>query len=394
MAGITSASTALPQAGATSGSLTTADIDGLRAAGIPDDIIGVADRTRAANMTDAAPTTTPTTQSAPTGVTDATEQATNLDTPDETYPTLLKSHVMVFRAIGTPAGVIAGIAADHPTAGTVEQYIKSEILQNPEGWDAYVGNPSGTARAGLQQLMPGVQLPAPGTGTPGVAADGTTMTPNIPGVTAPIIDPAGTPADGANQLMKMLVWGAVGVGAAFVGWKFLKNRNAAKAAVAAVTGGGAAAGGGAATGAAAVANGFAKTAATGASHAAGATTAAASAASSTADDLAQLVGKLRGAGGASDDVLTAYILSQGSLAGSPAMLHQARTGLAPAHEMLSQLANGARNYNLDPKLVLKWDILHTAAANGGLSSVLGSGAGAGNLAKGVDDLLRGAAHVL
>ncbi|MCW2926288.1 MAG: hypothetical protein JWM86_256 [Thermoleophilia bacterium] len=154
---------------------------------------------------------------------------TPLDQPHPQYPGLIQSHVAVLQAIGTPPQVLVQLNAERPQAEYLERYIQGEIMQNPEGWDAAVGNPAGTARAGLQKLMPGVQLPAVGAGNPGTMPDGTSATGlNVPGVA--ITQPNGEQTGISGEtVVKGLFWGAVAAGVGFLGWKFLKGRSAAKA---------------------------------------------------------------------------------------------------------------------------------------------------------------------
>ena len=155
---------------------------------------------------------------------------TPLDAPHPTYPTLIQSHVAVLQAIGTPEHVIAQLAATQPAADYLDRYIQGEIMQNPEGWDSYVGNPAGTARAGLQQLVPNIQLPAPGTGTPGVMPDGGRVDGiNVPGITQPLIGPQQGSGEG---IIKGVVIAAAVAGVGLLAWKFFQGRNAAKDAAA------------------------------------------------------------------------------------------------------------------------------------------------------------------
>ena len=164
---------------------------------------------------------------------------TPLDQPHPQYPTLIQSHVAVLQAIGTPESVIAQLAQSQPAADYLDRYIQGEIMQNPEGWDAYVGNPAGTARAGLQQLMPGVQLPSPGAGTPGIVpGQGRVDGINVPGVTQPL---AGPEESAGSGIIKGIVIAAAIAGVGLLAWKFMKGRNpggeAAQAAQAALNGG-------------------------------------------------------------------------------------------------------------------------------------------------------------
>lgn len=148
---------------------------------------------------------------------------TPLDQPHPQYPSLIQSHVAVLQAIGTPESVIAQLAATQPAADFLDRYIQGEIMQNPEGWDAFVGTPAGTARAGLQRL--GIQ-PAPvGQGTPGITPDGGRVDGiNVPGVTTPLVGPQQSSGEG---LIQGLVIAAAAVGVGLLAWKFIKNRNPA-----------------------------------------------------------------------------------------------------------------------------------------------------------------------
>jgi hypothetical protein len=160
---------------------------------------------------------------------------TPLDRPHPQYPALIQSHVAVLQAIGTPAVVIEQLNVSQPQAEYLDRYIQGEIMQNPEGWDAYVGSPPGTARAGLQQLVPGIQLPAPGQGNPGYMQDGSPVSGiTIPGVSTPIssgpfLDPTtGRPSTEGDGLVKGLAVAAAAVGVGLLAWKFAKGRGGGK----------------------------------------------------------------------------------------------------------------------------------------------------------------------
>jgi hypothetical protein len=158
---------------------------------------------------------------------------TPLDQPHPQYPTLIQSHVAVLQAIGTPEAIIQQLAASQPQADYMDRYIQGEIMQNPEGWDAYTGNPTGTTRAGLQALIPGIQLPAPGAGSPGYMPDGSRVDGiNVPGITTPLIGGApGTPQGPVSEgegLIKGLVIAAAVVGVGLLAWKFMKGRGGGK----------------------------------------------------------------------------------------------------------------------------------------------------------------------
>lgn len=148
---------------------------------------------------------------------------TALDQPHPQYPSLIQSHVAVLQAIGTPESFIAQLAATQPAADYLDRYIQGEIAQNPEGWDSFVGNPAGTARAGLQQL--GFPLAPVGQGTPGITLDGGRVDGiNVPGVTTPLVGPQQSSGEG---LIKGIVIAATAVGVGLLAWKFIKNRNPA-----------------------------------------------------------------------------------------------------------------------------------------------------------------------
>ncbi|MEO6867596.1 MAG: hypothetical protein ABI200_06205 [Gaiellales bacterium] len=151
-----------------------------------------------------------------------------LDEPHPQYPGLIQSHVALLQAIGTPEMVIAVLNQEQPDAAYLDRYLQGEVMQNPEGWDDYVGNPRGTTRAGLQRLMPGVQLPGVGAGNPGYLNDGSTVSGiNIPGVSTPMIASTGQPAASeAESLIKGIVITAAAVGVGLLTWKFVKNRKA------------------------------------------------------------------------------------------------------------------------------------------------------------------------
>ena len=167
-------------------------------------------------------------------VTDAGDYAsgnpTPLDGPDATYPTLLTAHVAVLRAIGTPEALIQQIASSGVSGEYMDRYIQGEIMQNPEGWDAMTGSPQGTARAGLQSLMPGIALPQPGAGHPGYLDDGTPVSGvTVPGASSTMLDPTtGKPTGGG--MMTAVLGAAAVVGVGLVAWKMKSGRAAAEAA--------------------------------------------------------------------------------------------------------------------------------------------------------------------
>lgn len=138
---------------------------------------------------------------------------TSLDQPHPQYLGLIKSHVAVLQAIGTPEAFIAQISSARPQAEYLDRYIQDQIMQNPEGWDEYVGNPVGTARAGLQQLLPGVQFPSAST-TVG---------------SSPFVDATADKTAAVSEsegLLKGLVFAGAAVGLGVLGWKVLKGKQA------------------------------------------------------------------------------------------------------------------------------------------------------------------------
>lgn len=142
----------------------------------------------------------------------------SLDQLHPKYPNLLTSHVLVLEAVGTPEMVIAQLSTQQIDATYLDQYIQNEILQNPEGWDQFVGNPEGTARAGLQQAFPGMQLPAAWSNSPVV----------VPRVDSQVV-PIGGATDSASEaegLLKGVVLAAAAVGVGALAWKFFKGRGA------------------------------------------------------------------------------------------------------------------------------------------------------------------------
>lgn len=335
------------------GSLSGVAVERMRAAGVPESAISVADSI-VGTPHGAMATETGVLPQAGGSAIDAPQDAAatngvpgSLDQPDQTYPALTQAHVMVFRAIGTPEAVIGSIASQNPNAGVIEQYIQSEIMQNPEGWDQYVGNPTGTARAGLQQLIPGIQLP----GSAAYAGQGGTIDATGVGVT----DPAVVAGNAKNDLMKTIVWGAVGLGAAIVGYRFLKGRGAAQAAAKVAAGGGA----GAVDGVANIAR--------------------------------QTLGMAAGDAGAMAGSMAA---SGGSvLSGGVAMADHLARGLPPGHEVASLVGNAALIYNQPFERVAMLHILDRAASTGQLPLMLG-GAGQAGLLEQVGAAVRGASHLL
>jgi hypothetical protein len=149
----------------------------------------------------------------------------DLSKPHSTYSNLINSHVLVLQVMGTPEPKIAEINAMIPDPTWLDSYIQDRIFANPEGWDSYVGNPQGTARAGLQSA--GMQLPAAGT-TPMAsdsqigATNGQLDVPESSGIFGPNMETGpGTEAEGT---VKGMVWAGLGLGAGLIGWKFLKGR--------------------------------------------------------------------------------------------------------------------------------------------------------------------------
>jgi hypothetical protein len=110
-------------------------------------------------------------------------------------------------------------------------------MQNPEGWDDYVGNPQGTARAGLLQLIPTLQLPPAGSvGTgpvtvsptintpPGGTMSTTITAPALPNASGYYMLPPRTYDDGRNDVLKTLALVGLGAGLVVGAWWMLKGR--------------------------------------------------------------------------------------------------------------------------------------------------------------------------
>lgn len=242
-----------------------------------------------------------------------TQPGPPVDAMDASYPALTQVHVMVLRRIGTPENVIATIASGNPNAAVVDEYIQKQIMVYPERWDAYCGNPEGTARAGLQAL-----------GLPVGSGDGTITIPTIP--TVPGGQPVPVADDSANTLMKGLVWGAVAIGVGFLAYKFLKGRGAKEAAQA-VQG-------------------------------------------------AQTLGMAAGAGGARTLGMTAGAVGGGAGAGLlSAAEFNALRGLPPVRGDLAEILNASLVYGADMRSLLNWSVNIEAARTGGMLGQLMQGAG-------------------
>ncbi len=147
-----------------------------------------------------------------------TQDTTALDQPDANYPNLPASHVAVLRAAGSSDEVLTWINANY-TAAQIDSYIQTDILKNPEGWDDFVGNPRGTARMGLQQAFPGIQLPS-------ATGYTTSTTSGTPTANAPV---AVSQASQAEGIIKGIVIAAAVVGVGALIWHFAKGRSAEKA---------------------------------------------------------------------------------------------------------------------------------------------------------------------
>lgn len=122
-----------------------------------------------------------------------------VDQPDAQYPSLASSHVIALRAMGVPEENIATLAAADPNPAEVEERIQQYIAA-PEALDQALGNPIGTARAGLASI--GIVAPGSPMGTPYA------------------------PVPQSNPVEKAIHWGiglAVAAGIAFLGWKLLKG---------------------------------------------------------------------------------------------------------------------------------------------------------------------------
>lgn len=248
MGSINAATAGMPQrASATGyGNLSSGAINQLNGAGVPASTIDIANdivgSTRPPVSNSAPqypvgpqPTVTPQNPPAASQQQTSAPSTANLDGPDATYPTLTSAHVMLLKAVGTPPEIISQFAAQNVTSSTMDQWIQSELMQAPEKWDELCGNTVGTARAGLQQLMPNVQLPAPGAGNPTQPT-----TSGIPSISVSPDSVTIAKEDGMNDLMKGLVIAGGLALAGFVGYKFFKGRGAKQAAAAAgqIAGGG------------------------------------------------------------------------------------------------------------------------------------------------------------
>lgn len=160
---------------------------------------------------------------------DFASSPTPLDQPDATYKSLLTSHVAFMRAAGAPEAVIGDFANRYPQAEELDLWLQGELMQNLEGWDQQWGNQPGTARAGLTQAFPGIQLPAPQQGTPGLTADGRNVSGiNVPGVTTPTNGTLVPPGQEGKAMMGIVAAVVLGAGA-LIGYKVLKNKKAPQA---------------------------------------------------------------------------------------------------------------------------------------------------------------------
>ncbi len=327
--------------------LSAESITALQHAGVGTNAIGIVDDIVAGSLSPAIPASTspavpvpqiPTgtpigTPQSPTGD-PTTPDTSSLDAPDATFPQLTTAHVAVLRAVRTPEQIIAKLASGAPSSQEMDAWIQSELMQAPEAWDEMVGNPAGTARAGLQQLIPGIQLPAPGAGNPQLPG----VVTGQPGVTQPGAMPSSaTPYEnGQNDLMKNVVMaGGVGI-AGFLGYRFFKGRAARNAAQAAASAA-AAAGGGAAP---AVADAASRT--------------LGMAASSVAD---------AGVGAATSGLdLTSMMIMHGR----PSQAWQLSNGLMPGLEHSGQALNTAAHWNLPADVALRQARFELAATTGQL----------------------------
>jgi len=174
-------------------------------------------------------TGTATTTDAPaSAATQAAGAAQDAEAPSPDFPNLTVSHVQLLQVAATPPSIIAQINADKPGAEWLYRYIEGEIFQNPEGWDAYTGNPEGTTRASIKKYIPDAELPAPGQGKPGYVSDGSTVSGvDIPGLTQPLIDPQPTAQQQATQagggLITKLLIGVAVIGGGLLLWKHFKG---------------------------------------------------------------------------------------------------------------------------------------------------------------------------
>jgi hypothetical protein len=272
--------------------------------------------------------------STPDATTIPTAEPNSLDAADPTYPQLTVAHVMVLRAVKTPEAAIAQLAAGNPGPQEMDAWIRMELMQAPEAWDQLVGNPVGTARSGLLELLPGVQLPAPGAGNP--------QLPVVPGVGTPTVP---TPYEnGKNDLMRhVVIAGGLGL-AAFAGFRFLKSKSAQQAAAAAAS----AAGGGAvaspATEAVARTLGMAADVGTGAGIAMH----------------GNAGGQLASGLGAAD--LTSTLIMHGR----PSQAWQLANGMLPGLEHSGQAMNMAAHWNLPADVALRQARFELAASTGQL----------------------------
>ena len=232
MGNISAGSATLPSATVqTQSQLSQGSVNGMLTAGVPDAAIGIANDIVGGLRTAQNGGFTPQTAQKP-ATTQVQPAANALDTPDPQYPGLTQAHATLLRAIGTPAAVITQLSNTNPNAGELEQYIQQNILTNPEGWDSYVGNPSGTARQGLQQLG----ILGAGSGQQGSPTQQTAPTQQTtPTQVNPTIGAPGTTgtqsvdqavANGQNDIVKNLVWAAAGIGAAVIGYKLFKGHQA------------------------------------------------------------------------------------------------------------------------------------------------------------------------
>jgi hypothetical protein len=274
-------------------------------------------------------------------------------------------------------------------------------MQNPEGWDQYVGNPAGTARAGLQQLIPGVQLPPAGsTGGAASTSSGST-TPSLSPTQSP--DQVTTPgaiANGQNSLVKTLIWVAAGLGAAFIGYKLWKShhdKDAAKDAGQVVQDVADAAHGGSGVADAAAAAGGLVPGLNPAGVPAGVQAALGDASQYVAGGgLQNAAYGAQGLGGLDRSSIVANVVAHsgapmGGLA-NPVGVDHALRGFGPGSEFTGGVLNNMLNYgvpmgNMTGDTLLKAEILHTAAQNGNLAGLLGDSTHDGLIAK-VDDLFR------
>lgn len=272
-----------------------------------------------------------------------------MDQPDPQYPGLLQSHVLLLRAVATNDLMIGQLASMNVNYGEMDQWIQANIMANPEWWDSVNGNVPGTARQGLQELMPTIQLPPPGMPgpayVPGVPSGPTdpqgSFAPSVPGWSG---TPGMLPGAVPGQTPGLPGWAKAGLGLAamagvgLLAWKAGRGRAPSELA-----------------------------------H--------------VAEEGAQTLGF---AGAGPEDALRGVAvqaaLTPGVHGGGPAMVDGIRRNLLVGNEFLMQAGNAAVNHGMPAETGMRYAVMHELAKNPSVGQFLGAAKEGDDLAKAVETL--------